>query len=48
MSTLAVYLNILDKSSDIQERKLHWSSHFLICCIHEHFQGINAILVVLS
>lgn len=48
MSTLAVYLNIMHKGSDVQERYLHWSSHLFICCIHEHFQGINAILVVLS
>lgn len=42
-----VYLNILNKGSDVQERYLNRSSHLLIGCIHEHFQGINPILVVL-
>lgn len=47
MSISGIYLNILCESSDIQERYLDRSSHLLICCIHEHFQSINAILVVL-
>lgn len=40
-------LNILDKSSDVQERHLNRSSHLLIGCIHEHFQGTDPILVIL-
>lgn len=47
MSISGVYLNILCEGSDVQERYLDRSSHLLICCIHEHFQSINAILVVL-
>lgn len=48
MSKSAAYLNILNKGSDVQERYLDRSSHLLIGCIHEYFQGINPIVVVLS
>lgn len=47
MSVSAHYLNILDKGSDVEERYLDRCTHLLIGCIHEHFQGINPILVVL-
>lgn len=42
-----IYLDILNKCSDVEERDLDRNSHLLISCIHEHFQGINPILVVL-
>lgn len=33
----SLYLNILNKSSDVKERHLDRSSHLLIGCIHEKF-----------
>lgn len=46
-SVFAVYLNILSEGSDVQERYLDGSSHLFVGCIHEHFQRINPILIVL-